>query len=387
MLGWSWLVPPHRWHVRRPRRRATSAVVFDGACLRAKCDAGPAARLRAHCSAWPRCMHARLQAARVRLLDLYGAPDASSADLGARSAAARTTRCCRAVASSRERGRTPSTRRRSCSSRSTARPSPSRPVSSRCSAGSASARYRSRSAATRPPRCCVHTIRDVGGVTHAAACRRQVGDVLEVRGPVRHRLGGRGRPGRRRRRRRGRHRAGAAAPGGAGRCSPTATATATSRCSTAPGAPPTSSTPTSSTHGADQGIDVRDHRRPRHDRLARPGRPGHRRCCPRADVDPAQTLALVCGPEVMMRFVTGRAASTSASPPDRIRLSHGAQHEVRRRPVRPLPAARAVRLRRRPGARLPDRSPPCSPSGRCDDDRRPPRPSPSGSSRRATAAS
>ena len=56
-----------------------------------------------------------------------------------------------------------------------------------------------------------------------------------------------------------------------------------------------------------------------------------------AAFDPARTVALVCGPEVMMRFAVERAER-----PRRARRPHppvdGAQHAVRRRPLRPLPA-------------------------------------------------
>jgi len=41
---------------------------------------------------------------------------------------------------------------------------------------------------------------------------------------------------------------------------------------------------------------------------------------PRASFDPARTLALVCGPEVMMRYVAA-ALIARGLPPDRIRLS------------------------------------------------------------------
>ena len=105
------------------------------------------------------------------------------------------------------------------------------------------------------------------------------------------------------------------------------------------------------------GVDVAGHRRPRAARLARPRRAGHHA----ASRGPASTrpgpLALVCGPEVMMRYVSGRPRrprrGARADP-----AVDGAQHEVRRRPVRPLPAARAVRLRRRSGARPTTGSPP-----------------------------
>ena len=46
IAGWSWLVPPYRWQLRRPRGRADARDrSFDGACLRGKCDDDAGARL------------------------------------------------------------------------------------------------------------------------------------------------------------------------------------------------------------------------------------------------------------------------------------------------------------------------------------------------------
>lgn len=71
VVGWSWLVPPYRWTFDARAAIGTSAVRFDGVCLREKCDADP--RLGyllmqrvAH------VMYERLRSARVRLLDVYG---------------------------------------------------------------------------------------------------------------------------------------------------------------------------------------------------------------------------------------------------------------------------------------------------------------------------
>jgi CRP-like cAMP-binding protein len=73
VVGWSWLVPPYRWLFDARAVTAVEAIMFDADCLRQKCDAdttfGYALLQRI---TW--VMHERLQAARVRLLDLYGAP-------------------------------------------------------------------------------------------------------------------------------------------------------------------------------------------------------------------------------------------------------------------------------------------------------------------------
>lgn len=72
VVGWSWLVPPHRWLFDARATEETSAIAFDGACLRGKCEADPAIGY-ALLQRVVQVMSARLQSARVRLLDLYGA--------------------------------------------------------------------------------------------------------------------------------------------------------------------------------------------------------------------------------------------------------------------------------------------------------------------------
>jgi len=73
VLGWSWLHPPYRWHFGAVARLATTAIAFDAASVRRRCDADPAfgyAALRLFTSV----ITERLQATRLRLLDLYAAP-------------------------------------------------------------------------------------------------------------------------------------------------------------------------------------------------------------------------------------------------------------------------------------------------------------------------
>jgi CRP-like cAMP-binding protein len=73
LVGWSWLVPPYRWLFDARAVEATGAVAFDGLCLRGKCDEDP--RLGYELMKLvTQVMFGRLAAARVRLLDLYGAP-------------------------------------------------------------------------------------------------------------------------------------------------------------------------------------------------------------------------------------------------------------------------------------------------------------------------
>jgi CRP-like cAMP-binding protein len=70
-VGWSWLVPPYRWHFDARAVDAVGAVAVDGACLRAKAEADPVLgyELMKRVSA---VLLDRLQSTRLRLLDLYG---------------------------------------------------------------------------------------------------------------------------------------------------------------------------------------------------------------------------------------------------------------------------------------------------------------------------
>ena len=71
VVGWTWLVPPYKWIFDASASEDTSAVAFDGACLRGKCEADPAVGY-ALMNRVMLVMYDRLQAARMRLLDLYG---------------------------------------------------------------------------------------------------------------------------------------------------------------------------------------------------------------------------------------------------------------------------------------------------------------------------
>jgi CRP/FNR family transcriptional regulator, cyclic AMP receptor protein len=73
VLGWSWLNPPYRWHFGAMARLATTAIAFDASSVRRRCDADPAFGYAALRSFTPVIIE-RLQATRLRLLDLYAAP-------------------------------------------------------------------------------------------------------------------------------------------------------------------------------------------------------------------------------------------------------------------------------------------------------------------------
>ena len=73
VVGWSWMVPPFRWHLDGRAVEDMHAISFDAACLRGKADADPALGY-ALMRRFAPLIVARLQATRMRLLDVYGAP-------------------------------------------------------------------------------------------------------------------------------------------------------------------------------------------------------------------------------------------------------------------------------------------------------------------------
>lgn len=72
VVGWSWFVPPYAWFFDARAVTDVSAVSIDADCLRDKCDSDPALGY-ALMQQVARVMYQRLQAARLRMLDLYGA--------------------------------------------------------------------------------------------------------------------------------------------------------------------------------------------------------------------------------------------------------------------------------------------------------------------------
>jgi CRP-like cAMP-binding protein len=71
-VGWSWLFPPYRWQFDARAVGSVGAIAVDAACLRAKADTDDALghQLVTRVAA---VLLERLQATRIRLLDLYGA--------------------------------------------------------------------------------------------------------------------------------------------------------------------------------------------------------------------------------------------------------------------------------------------------------------------------
>jgi CRP/FNR family transcriptional regulator, cyclic AMP receptor protein len=71
VLGWSWLFPPHRTVYDARALGVVRTIAFDGACLRGKAEEDP--RLGYDLmTRFTGVVVERLQATRLRLLDVYG---------------------------------------------------------------------------------------------------------------------------------------------------------------------------------------------------------------------------------------------------------------------------------------------------------------------------
>lgn len=71
IFGWSWMVPPFRWHFDARAVELTRAISLDGKCLREKCeedhDLGYEIMKR-----FALVIAERLEATRLQLMDIYG---------------------------------------------------------------------------------------------------------------------------------------------------------------------------------------------------------------------------------------------------------------------------------------------------------------------------
>jgi CRP-like cAMP-binding protein len=75
LVGWSWIFPPHRWVYDVEALERVHVIVIDAVCLRDKCNTDPAFGYRVM-QRFAQLVAERLQATRLRLLDLYGTGDA-----------------------------------------------------------------------------------------------------------------------------------------------------------------------------------------------------------------------------------------------------------------------------------------------------------------------
>jgi len=71
ILGWSWMVPPYKWHFDARAIELTRAISLDGKCLRGKCeedhDLGYEIMKR-----FALIIAERLESTRLQLMDIYG---------------------------------------------------------------------------------------------------------------------------------------------------------------------------------------------------------------------------------------------------------------------------------------------------------------------------
>jgi CRP/FNR family transcriptional regulator, cyclic AMP receptor protein len=70
ILGWSWLVPPYKWMFDARAAEMTRAIVFDGKCLRDKCEADHELGYELLKRVTP-ILGQGLDATRVQLVDIY----------------------------------------------------------------------------------------------------------------------------------------------------------------------------------------------------------------------------------------------------------------------------------------------------------------------------
>lgn len=73
VVGWAWLVPPHKRQYDARALELTRAVAFDGLCIRSKCEQDPKLGYEFF-KRFALVMAARLSAMRLQLLDLYANP-------------------------------------------------------------------------------------------------------------------------------------------------------------------------------------------------------------------------------------------------------------------------------------------------------------------------
>jgi len=71
VTGWSWLVPPYRWHFDARAVELTRAIALDGKCLRGKFDNDHDLGYEMM-KKFTAVIADRLDATRIQLMDIYG---------------------------------------------------------------------------------------------------------------------------------------------------------------------------------------------------------------------------------------------------------------------------------------------------------------------------
>jgi CRP/FNR family transcriptional regulator, cyclic AMP receptor protein len=70
LLGWSWMMPPYRWHFTARAIKPTRAIYFAGTILRYYCDRGQSLGFELH-KVMSQIIMKRLQAARKKMLGVH----------------------------------------------------------------------------------------------------------------------------------------------------------------------------------------------------------------------------------------------------------------------------------------------------------------------------
>ncbi|MFA4984394.1 MAG: cyclic nucleotide-binding domain-containing protein [Candidatus Omnitrophota bacterium] len=71
ILGWSWLIPPHRYRFSAKAVESVRALALNGKCLREKCEKNPDLGYE-FLKRLVNVFAQRLEATRLQLLDIYG---------------------------------------------------------------------------------------------------------------------------------------------------------------------------------------------------------------------------------------------------------------------------------------------------------------------------
>lgn len=74
VIGWSWLVPPHRWMFDARAVEQTRAIALDGECLRRKCEEDHNLGYEL-LKRFAHLMAKRMEAARLQLINIHGPLD------------------------------------------------------------------------------------------------------------------------------------------------------------------------------------------------------------------------------------------------------------------------------------------------------------------------
>lgn len=70
IVGWSWIIPPHRWQFHVRSRDVSKVIAFDGVCLRNKCESDHDMGYE-FLKRFSTVAVDRLQATRLQLFEIY----------------------------------------------------------------------------------------------------------------------------------------------------------------------------------------------------------------------------------------------------------------------------------------------------------------------------